>query len=99
MEDPSHLTRGYEDFYLNNDGQVADVDPQIVRVETNRNKANDGLSMMLQRHPGLVGEAYFNHQVKFCQQAYANKESQHKISDQLVFSPRNHHHKAFMGLS
>ena len=32
MVDPSHLTCGYEDVYLNNDGKVADVDPQIVRV-------------------------------------------------------------------
>ena len=32
MEDPSHLTCGYEDVYLNNDGQVDDVDPHIVRI-------------------------------------------------------------------
>ena len=57
MEDLSHLTRGYEDVYLNGDGQVDDVDPHILRVETNRNKANDGLSMMLRRPPGIVGEA------------------------------------------
>ena len=47
MEYPSHLTRGYEDVCLNDDGQVADVDPHIVRVENNRKKANDGLSVML----------------------------------------------------
>ena len=84
MEDLSHLNRGYGDVYLNDDGQVAGVDPQIVRVETNRNKANNGLSMMLQRPPGLVGEADFNHQMQFCHQEYANKEGQHKISDCLM---------------
>ena len=46
-----------------------------------------------------MGEAAFNHQVKFCQQAYSNKESQHNISDHLICSPRNHHQKALMGLS
>ena len=99
MEDPSHLTRGYEGVYLNDDGQVAAVDPHIVRVETNRKKANDGLSMILQRPPGIVGEAAFNHQGQFCQRAYANKEIQHKISVHLMCSPRNHRHKSLMGKS
>ena len=52
---------------------MADIDPQIVSVETNRKKANDGLSMMLLQPPGIVGEAAFNHQVQFCQRAYAKK--------------------------
>ena len=42
MEDPSYLTHGYDDVYLNDYGQVDDVDPQIVRVKTNIKKSNDG---------------------------------------------------------
>ena len=73
MEDPSHITRGYKDVYLNDDGEVDDVDPQILRVETNREKENDELSMMLPRPPGIVREGAFNHQVQFRHQAYSNK--------------------------
>ena len=47
MEYLSHLTCGYKYVYLNDDGQVDDVDPHIVRVETNGKKENNGLSMML----------------------------------------------------
>ena len=47
MEDLSHLTCGYDAVYLNGNGQVADIDPHMVRVETNRKKSNDGLSMMI----------------------------------------------------
>ena len=46
-----------------------------------------------------MGEAPFNHQVQFSHRAYDNKEIQHKISDHLMCSPRNHHQKALMGLS
>ena len=42
MEDLSTINCGYVDVYLNNDVYLADVDPQIVKVETNRKKANDG---------------------------------------------------------
>ena len=78
---------------------MADVDPQIVRVETNRKKANDGLLMMLRQSPGLVSETAFNHQLQFFQQAYSKEESQHKIIDRLMYSPRNHHQKALVVLS
>ena len=46
-----------------------------------------------------MGEVTFNHQVQFCERAYSNKESQHKISDHLMCSPSNYHKKALMGLS
>ena len=84
MEDPSHISLGYEDVYLNNYSEVDDVDTQIVIVETDRKKANDGLSVMLKQPPRLVGEAAFNHQVQSRQRAYANKQSQHKISNHLM---------------
>ena len=73
MEYLSNFTRGYEDVYLNNNFRLADVDAHIVIVETNIKKENDGLSMILLKPPGLVGEAAFNHRVQFSQREYSNK--------------------------
>ena len=53
---------------------MADVDPQIVRVETNRKKENDGLSMMIRQPPGIVGELAFNHQVQFFREHMPTKK-------------------------
>ena len=47
MEYSSHINRGYKDVYLNDDGWVDDVYPQISIVETNRKKAKNGLLMMI----------------------------------------------------
>ena len=47
MEYSSHINRGYKDVYLNDDGWVDDVYPQISIVDTNRKKAKNGLLMMI----------------------------------------------------
>ena len=47
MEYSSHINRGYKDVYLNDNGWVDDVYPQISIVETNRKKAKNGLLMMI----------------------------------------------------
>ena len=83
INNPSHFSRGLEEI----DG-VEPVDDdetnELANIKTNSGKANDNLSYMLCKPPGIPGEEVFNHQVQLDKKAYSNKIDDHKISGHLM---------------
>ena len=103
IENPSHLTRGLieEDEEVEeeeDDDEVVKGREIIEEVEGTRAKANEGLSMWTRLPPGLSNEEAFIHMIEYRQRRYAKKKEQHKISDSLLVSPRNHHQRSLMGI-
>jgi hypothetical protein len=93
IDNPSHLDRGLEEVMDRIvAGDVATKDQAaIAAIETIREKANPGLHMMQRNPDGVKGMDLFEHQIAFCQRAYSKRESEHKISDSLAYSPRTSH--------
>ena len=96
IDNPAHVDRVivYEKPELSED-QAEDA--RIVEVlESNRAKANSGLSMMERRPPGLKGIELFEHMLNFLQRAFGKKADKHKISDYLDINTRTQHQHALM---
>ncbi len=101
IDNPSHLDRGLEEFMDKRivTGDAATQDQAaIAAIESIRKKANTGLHMMQRIPDGVKGIDVFEHQVKFCQQAYSERESKHIYSASLACSPCTSYQRALMCL-
>ena len=96
IDNPTHVDRGilYEKPELSEE-QAEDA--RIVEVvESNRAKANSGMSMMERRPPGLKGIELFEKMLNFSQRAFGKKADKHNISDYLEINTRTPHQHALM---
>ena len=98
IEDPSHLTRGYEEDDPPQASADEEGDQIVADVEAARVKANNGLIMFQRNPPGLEGEELFFHQINFRQRQFAMKPEEHSIGAHLMVSPRTRHQEDLMDI-
>ena len=96
IEHPSHLDRGTP---LESDviSQTED-DAIAAEVESNRRKADDGLSEFTRIPPGLKGHKLFFHMIKFRQRKYGKISEQHKITGGLNVEVRTRHQDMLLSI-
>ena len=75
IDDPSHLTKGFEDYDINAHRRTVSEDAKrVAEVEAGCDKANEGLSLMQRCHPVMIGMELYHHQIDHCQRMYAKKK-------------------------